>query len=753
MKILRPLSFSLMGIIVLLLIIASFVEQIYGSEFVAKYFYTAPWTIALWFATAISAITYIFTIKMWKNQIFTFTLHFSFVVILAGAMVTHLFGKQGEVHLRLDNTNTELTDISLPFPIKLNAFHLEYYPGTQAPMDFVSEITTADKNGVVSMNNIYTYKNYRFYQAQYDSDMRGVTLRISYDPWGIGITYAGYALLLLSMIFFFFQKRTYFRSLINHIKGASVIILLLLPLSLQASPRTVSAQTASDFCNLYLYYNDRVCPMQTLATEFTTKLYGKPTYKGMNAEQVLCGWLFYYDDWAKEDCIKIKGKDIRNILGIDGKYACLNDFVGNGKYKLENALSLGNKNARAADEKFQLISMVCTGTLMRIYPILDDKNNIYWYSWSDILPPDVSQDDWQFVYRSMDFVFLCVARQAQSDAQDALKKIRAWQQTKANDNLPSESRFKAEKIYNSVNLTRPLAMTCATLGIILFIVACALLSNGKSLNTWAHFTLTGIMIMIWLYLTLSLSLRWLVSGHIPLSNGYETMQFMSWISAFITAVLCIRNVPSRSLGASLYLPFGFLICGMTMMVSMMSQANPQITNLMPVLQSPLLTLHVAIIMIAYCLLAFITLNGIMALIIRCTQKKETIYSGGRLLDGSLAETSKKAQNIYYNKEAQIKHLQAISQILLYPAIFCLTIGIFLGAIWANISWGRYWGWDPKEVWALITMLVYAVLLHTSSVKFLQKPLYFHIYSVLAFLFVLFTYFGVNFILGGLHSYA
>ena len=174
------------------------------------------------------------------------------------------------------------------------------------------------------------------------------------------------------------------------------------------------------------------------------------------------------------------------------------------------------------------------------------------------------------------------------------------------------------------------------------------------------------------------------------------------------------------------LPFGFLLCGLTLLVSMLSEANPQITQLMPVLASPLLSIHVVVIMIAYSLLAFIMLNGVTAVILH-----------------------------YSNKECipQIERLQVISRIILYPAIFLLTIGIFVGAIWANVSWGRYWGWDPKEVWALITMLVYALALHPSSLPPFRKPMFFHIFSIVAFLTVLVTYFGVNYILGGIHSYA
>ena len=238
-KLLRPLSFSLMGVVILLLIAASIAEQLKGSDFAVKYFYTAPWTIALWAAAVVSALAYMLTVRMYK-QVITCLLHFSFVVILGGALLTHLFGKQGVAHLRLTGPEEEAeqtTGVQLPFEVSLQDFKLEYYPGTNAPMDFVSEIIITDgekqTKGQVSMNNIFSYRHYRFYQAQYDSDGRGVTLRISYDPWGIGVTYSGYVLLLLSMMLFFVQKRTYFRDLLTQLKlsgngGKQAIAVLLL---------------------------------------------------------------------------------------------------------------------------------------------------------------------------------------------------------------------------------------------------------------------------------------------------------------------------------------------------------------------------------------------------------------------------------------------------------------------------------------------------------------------------------------------
>ena len=224
--------------------------------------------------------------------------------------------------------------------------------------------------------------------------------------------------------------------------------------------------------------------------------------------------------------------------------------------------------------------------------------------------------------------------------------------------------------------------------------------------------------VVLLYLTLQIALRWIVSDHIPLSNGFETMQFMAWCSALI-ALCAMRKF-------RMALPFGYLLCGFTLLVAMMGEASPRITQLMPVLQSPLLSIHVVVIMIAYSLLAFAMLNGVTALILHYTKQ---------------------------DSKAEVEYLQVVSNIMLYPAVFLLAIGIFVGAVWANISWGRYWGWDPKELWALITMLVYSAALHGSSLSWFRRSIFFHTFTIIAFLTVLITYFGVNFLLGGMHSYA
>ena len=274
------------------------------------------------------------------------------------------------------------------------------------------------------------------------------------------------------------------------------------------------------------------------------------------------------------------------------------------------------------------------------------------------------------------------------------------------------------QIYNQLNVVKPLAFVCLTLGLLLFALYVYRFSMQKKPNRIVRYLSLAGLLLMFIFLSVLIVLRSAIVGYFPLANGYEVMHFLAWTALLLTLLFYRRF--------QMLLPFGFLLCGFSLLVATMGEANPQITALKPVLSSPLLSIHVMVIMFSYALLAFVMLNGLTAVFLHLFSK---------------------------NCDTQIVRLQTVSQLMLYPAVFCLTLGIFIGAVWANQSWGRYWGWDPKEVWALITMMVYSTAFHSKSLPFLQKPLYFHIFTVVAFLAVLFTYFGVNFLLGGLHSYA
>ena len=701
MKLIKRIAFGSAGLLVLLMMTATVVEKMQGTGTAWTAIYGSPFFTILWGIMAVL-----------QRDFFTFLLHIAFLIILTGAFVTRLYGKQGNIHLRMGDAPVSAFITSgqnkepLPFQVQLHDFHIEYYKGSFAPMDFTSCIRIDDNGmqaeGEVSMNRIFTYRHYRFYQSAYDKDGQGTILAVSYDPWGIGITYTGYALLLLSILGFFFQKDSMFRKLLSHpalhhkTVIRCIVFLSFLPVTASGAPKHLSREAASEIGNLYVYYHDRICPLQTLAKDFTVKLYGKTSYKGLTAEQVFTGWFFYYDDWKTEPFIHIKSKAVRHRLGIDGPYASLNDFFGTEGYKLKNNEGASETNYKRAIE----------------------HNRMSWFAPVDDLPKGLPDDQWLFVRKSLGLLSEQVMKKNDEAIIGLTGKIRKYQQKTAGSVLPSDARFDAEKLYNRLNYTKPLAMACLTIGVLSFAFYARRMSRSLRGKTRLNAFLLIALGVIAAYLLVLVSLRGFVSGHLPLSNGYETMQFMALCATLFTFLFYRKQ--------ETVIAFGYMLCGLALLVAMLGEANPPITRLMPVLASPLLSIHVVSIMIAYSLTAFVMLNGIMAIVLRYTHKD------------------------YLN---DIARLQVVSRIILYPAVFCLALGIFIGAVWANVSWGRYWGWDPKETWALITLFIYAAALHPASLPAFRRPMFFHWFAVIAFLSVLITYLGVNFILGGIHSYA
>lgn len=696
---LRKTSFLLLAIVILVMVAATLIEKQSGT---ATMIYGAWWFAALWALLAVCALCYGMRRRLFKRPA-TLLLHLSLVVILAGALITHLWGEQGTVHLRLGQPSAEMLTADrhvhqLPFLMQLEGFEVTHYPGTLTPMDYTSRVICPDDTLTISMNHIGEYRHYRFYQSAYDPDEQGTVLAVSHDPWGIAVTYTGYGLLFLSMLLLLILPNEGLRRALRKEEAsvasgnaseaksfgteslralAIAAVFLFNASSLQAAPKAPSAQEAHSFCSLYAYYNGRICPMQTVAKDFTLKLYGRDHAEGYNFEQVFTGWLFYPTTWDR-----VPRKE---------------------------------RKERYHDEQEALIQMFLAGELTRIFPCQGQ-----WFCPADQLPAELPSEQYFFIKKGIDYLGELTVTGQHQKWQELVGKIRTYQQQEAGDVLPSEGRFEAEKVYNVTDYTRPLAMGFATLGIVLFVVVMLMQSRQRTLPRWLTLTPTALVTAALLYLMLRMALRWYVSQHLPLSNGYETMQFMALCVSIVT-LLMRRRMP-------LALPFGCLLMGLTLLVSMMGEANPQITLLMPVLQSPLLSLHVCIIMVSYTLLAFTFLNAIAFFILDKRTK------------GQKDKTTKDP-------------LTLTSRLLLYPALFCLAAGIFIGAIWANVSWGRYWGWDPKEVWALITLLLYSFALHGESLPLMRRPRIFHLFMILAFLSVLMTYFGVNFLLGGMHSYA
>jgi ABC-type transport system involved in cytochrome c biogenesis permease subunit len=367
------------------------------------------------------------------------------------------------------------------------------------------------------------------------------------------------------------------------------------------------------------------------------------------------------------------------------------------------------------DDKLQLIMELRQGKLLKVFPYTQHATT--WYSPVDRYSDSISTEQQEYMRN----VFSLLNEEAHAGRFDRmneyLRKMQKYQAFYGGQSLPTTLQTKAERLYNRVPFATILFMVNLSM---------ALLLLGMDMIPRKRTTLTPrfpllvpriILTLSFLALTLCLALRWIISGTIPMSNGYETMLVMAWMVMLVSLLMARRM--------SIMLTFGFLLSGIFLLVSHISQMDPQISHIMPVLSSPLLTLHVSIIMMAYALLSLTFMCGVVGLLTNLTPRSP--FLAPRLFN--------------------------LSRLFLYPALACLCFGIFLGAVWANVSWGTYWSWDPKETWALITLMVYAIAVHDRSIPWLREPRHYHLFMVLAYLTLLMTYFGVNYFLGGMHSYA
>lgn len=732
MKNLKYTVISLAVVIILVMAAATCVENMRGADFVSANVYGTWWFVLLWAALAFISLIYMLKAGLQK-RLQVFFLHISFLVILAGALTTYLTSERGSVHLRKGETVTaftsaDSTSCDLGFALTLNDFEVEYYPGTDSPMDYVSHLDADGARVDVSMNNIGRFRGFRFTQAGYDNDMLGSSLRVLYDPWGIALTYIGYALLLFSMVVLLCGRSTqllmWYRKALesNSLKAVALLLFLGLPLSAGAAePRRIDRDVTDAFAKIAVYYNGRVCPVNTVAVDFVTKLSGKASWHDYDADEIFAGWTFNSSAWESVPMIRIKDKVAQKALGIKGQWASYDDFWNSlNVYKLKSPLEAAYrdgdadmvKHLRDADEKFNVIRMFYNGELLRMFPYTGPDGRVTWLApGQKDVTLNLPEKEWNFVRRSMDYLTESVSASDNARAVEIAGKIIDYQRVRASQVMPAEVRLNMERVYNALNSSRWQVMLYLTLSLLLAI--CFSLGVADRRDKMFGYAIIAVMT---LHLTVLLVLRWIVSGHVPLSNGFETMQFMAW-SVLVLTLLMHSKFP-------IVIGFGPLLASFAMLVAMIGNGSPQITPLMPVLHSPLLSVHVMVIMFSYALFAMMMLVGVQGLI--CCRRRDY---------------------------ARSESLAALSHLMLYPAVFLLTAGIFIGAVWANVSWGRYWSWDPKEVWALITMLIYMAPFHSSSIKCFRSTKFFHFYCILAFLSVLITYFGVNFLLGGMHSYA
>ncbi len=718
-------------LLIVVMAAATIIENIKGTPFVQQSIYGSWWFSLLWALLVALAIAYLLKrhVRRWNILL----LHAAMAVMLFGALLTHLTAYQGIVHLRGDQPSneveemtsmTETTHRTLPFYIRLDKFEKLNHAGTDAAADYVTRFVIMDGprsvHAQVSMNKIYHYRGIQFYQASYDTDNQGSYLSVNSDPWGIPVTYTGYALFFFALLWLLVDPKGTFRNLCRQLatsdsfgNALGVILLLCLSLSVKAQT-TVPEETADRFGHLLINYNERICPVQTFALDFTEKLNGHRSYKGFKAEQVLLSWIFYPQEWNNEPFIKVKNKEMRKQFGLPS-YASVNAFFRDGGYILGPTLveyGQGNHDAfhkacADIDGKLTLVMQLRQGEPLALFPYTFKDGTTQWFSPFEKYPHRLPHEQILFFKNVFPLLYGQLMQGNTGAVDEILTKIGEYQQKEGGNSLPSAVAYKAELIYNAC----PLAT-------ILFMVNLALGLLGIILVFWNRFSFLPLKILLALSfaaLTFLLALRWIITGNIPMGNSYETMLSVAWMTQLATLIyiMCTRK------GSGLMTAFAFLLSGFFLLVSHLSMMDPAMGPLVPVLNSPLLSIHVSFMMMSYALLALTFLCGVMGLV----------------------------------SKRRAEPLQLLSRIFLYPAIVTLGIGIFLGAVWANVSWGNYWSWDPKETWALITFMIYAVALHTQSLPALKRPRNYHLLMALAFLSIVMTYFGVNYFLSGMHSYA
>jgi cytochrome c-type biogenesis protein CcsB len=647
----------------------------------------------------------------------------------------------------------------LPFSLTLNDFILKRYPGSESPSWFESDVRLTDPERNISgkhriyMNHILKYRGYRFYQSSFDADEKGTLLSINRDGPGTTITYAGYILLALGIVTSLLNRNSRFRSLIKKSSQANNILLLMIAGllfsfsssyardgagDLKNNLPVIDKEHARDFGRMLIQVNSgRIVPMNTLSSDLLRKIARKETYKGQTPDQVMLGMLIYPEIWQHEPVIRVSNPELREILGIPSGYASFIDFFSrDGTYLLKTYVDEAYRKKPAnrrkfenevirTDERLNICYQLFTREVLNVFPGQDSKTH-KWYS--PVTGYGVfSPEDTVFTNHILDYYFEEVTGSMQSrnweTPGEILKSIYKFQKKYDASVMPSVRHSKMEILYNQLNIFNRLIKPYMLAGILLLLVQFVHVFIPRFSIRYFSRTIVVIISLAFAFHTLGLALRWYVSGHAPITNGYETLSFIAWAAVLAGLLLAYKS--------SITVSTTSILAALILLIAHLSWMDPQITNLVPVLRSYWLVIHVAVVTASYGFLGMGTLLAAINLLLM------------------FFETGKN----HVRMETQINQITQIIELTLIAGLYLLTLGSFLGGVWANESWGRYWGWDPKETWALVTIIVYAVILHLRIVPGMKGRLLFNIVSLAGFSSVIMTYFGVNYYLSGLHSYA
>ena len=687
----------------------------------------------------------------------------------------------------------------LPFSITLRDFQLERYPGSNSPSSYASEITVNDPEKVdgqpfrIYMNNILKYKGYRFFQSSYDQDEQGTVLSVSNDYWGTLVTYIGYFLLMFGMLLTLFNKNSRFRTVLRlsselqnskkrkqKSKSAKIIALLLFS-SFGTSVFAAGFSKADHITSLNsLLIQDgaqgRIEPFNTYASDVFRKISKKTTYSGMSPTEVILQMIADPGTWQNEAIIKVGNDDLAEELGAIDGYVSFNqlfDYENGGMYRLsgkvdevyqksQTSRNKYDKELLNVDERVNICYEIFNAKMLNLFPLPNDTNG-RWKSVdlteetshescphkqneSQPMPPagmgGLSQEQINALMgkinegqnsaevdetRKMFENYLLAVNDALANgnwqmAEHNLQVIKDYQLVNGGNHIPDKSRVDLEIVYNNLNLFSKLAIFYIIVGMLLLTLHLIDIFKQKAKPfKFLKYSIYPFILLFAIY-TLGLAARWYISGHAPWSNGYETMIFVGWAAALSGLVFARRSALTLSVTG--------VLSAIALFVAGMSWMNPEITNLVPVLKSYWLIIHVAIITSSYGFLAMGALLGLLNLILMIAENKRNRAT----------------------LKLSIQEISYIIELSLMIGLLLLTAGCFIGGIWANESWGRYWGWDPKETWALVSILVYSVILHLRNVPALNNQFVLSSMALVGFSSIIMTFFGVNYYLSGMHSY-
>ena len=640
--------------------------------------------------------------------------------------------------------------VILPFHLYLKDFQLERYPGSESPSSFASEVVLQDdisgftKEIRIFMNNTLTYKGYKFFQSSYDSDELGTVLSVNHDFWGTNITYLGYLLLAIGIILSIMNKHSYFRFLARKLKQISVktaMIVLLVPgMSVPALAQSgfgaaipdINDGTVEAFSKIWVQGIDgRIEPASTLNSEIVRKVSHKASLYGKSPDEVVLSMMTHSEIWQTLPIIRVSSKAMSMQLGMTGDFITPEQlFDAQGNYRILENVRAAYEKAPAfrnqlekeyinVDERVNICFMVFDGSMFNIFPRVNREDP--WYG-PGANVTDYSGADSVFVRNGFQLMLQNIAQQNYADANQLINGIMSFQHKYGGDLIPSESKQSVEILYNKINPFKRVFPFYLMFGFFLLLVLFVNIFRQKPLSKILRYGFYAVIILLFLMHTTGLVVRWYISGHAPWSNGFESIVYIAW-AVMLAGLIFGRKYP-MVIGTAAFLS------GIALFVGHLNFMNPEITPLVPVLKSYWLMIHVAIITASYGFLGLSAFLGIMVMILIVLRRK----------------INEEKVSLF------IEQLTTINEMSATVGLYFLTVGTFLGGVWANESWGRYWGWDPKETWALITVVIYSFVVHMRLIPALKGLFNYNLASILGFASVMMTYFGVNYYLSGLHSY-